>query len=84
MTGPPGPWDQQHGLKRLRWLPDHPGAQGPPGLDLGPDPTTSQFLKAMREHAVQVVDPELLEERRDVWKILGDGGPHDLQNPPGD
>ena len=30
------------------------------------------------------IDPELIEDRRDVWEILGDGGPHDLQNHPGD
>ena len=79
-----GPWDQWHGVHRLRWLKDLPSTQGPVGLDLGPDPSTSEFLRAFRNYAVEAVDPELLDDRKDVWKILGEGGPGDLANPPDD
>ena len=51
---------------------------------MGPNPSTSEFLRAFRTYAKLQVDPELLEDRRDVWDILGDHGPGDCANPPGD
>ena len=85
-TGPweqVGPWEQPHGLQRLRYLKDLPARQGPHGVDLGPDPSTSEFLRSLRAYAVEHVDPELLENRWDAWNILGEHGPADLAKPPG-
>ena len=79
-----GPWDQHHGMQRLRWLDFLPATQGPNDIDLGPEPSTSEFLSALRGYAVQAVDAEFLEERQKVWEILGDHGPEDHPNPPGD
>ena len=78
------PWNQQQGLARLRNLNALPHIQGPPGVDLGPDPSTSQFLQAFRGYAENAVDPEFLEERKDVWKILGDHGHADTPDKSGD
>ena len=48
---------------------------GPDGVDLGPSPSTPQFLMALRNYAWENVPPELLDGRRDVWQFLGDYGP---------
>ena len=56
-------------------------------MDLGPEPSTTQYLEALRTYAVQSVDPELLEDRLEVWDILGDHGPDfgtGSRAPPGD
>ena len=82
-----GPWGQWHGLQRLRWLPNLPESQGPHGVHLGEDPSTTQFLESFRSYAMENIDGELLVDREDVWSILGDHGPDfgtGSRGPPGD
>ena len=77
-----GPWDHRLGLQKLTHLNEEPAFQGPPGITLGPNPTTSEFLYAFRQYAENNVDAELIEERKDVWKFQGLHGPHDFRIQP--
>ena len=82
-----GPWGQWHGLQRLRWLPNLPESQGPHGVHLGEDPSTTQFLESFRSYAMENIDGELLVDREDVWSMLGEHGPDfgtGSRGPPGD
>ena len=78
MAASQGPWDQQHGLQRLRFLDGAPNTTGPLGIDLPLEPSTTEFLSAFRAYASDAIDPEFLHERQDVWRILG--GP-DIKGP---
>ena len=55
-----GPLAQKQGLERLADLPAES-----PGHPVPTDP--SEFLEQMREHAMQFIDPELIEDRQDLW-----------------
>ena len=77
-----GPWDQKHGVQRLAWLDALPRIAPPAGYDPGPNPSTSEFLRAFRSYAADTIDPELIEDRKDLWMILGTDGPGDLAPPP--
>lgn len=65
-------------LDRLTHLPEEPPHQGPDddeeNVDL--DAGCEGFLKALRTRATNFVDPELLEDRLDLWSSEP-GGPED-------
>ena len=77
-----GSWGHRLGLQKLTYINDDPAWQGPAGLDLGPKPSTSEFLYAFRHYAENNVEAELLEDRKEVWKFLGLHAPHDFQRRP--
>ena len=51
---------------------------------MGPQPSTSEYLRSSRAYAVENVDPELLEDRWATWKILGEYGPNEVLEHPGE
>ena len=76
-----------HGVQRLRFLDGVPFAQQPNGSNMPLEPSTTEFLSAFRAYAHDAIPPEFLDERQDIWRILGAPdikGPDEHPNPPGD
>ena len=66
------PWEERQFIERLSFLPeDVPGAPESHRPDQRlPDPQQrpNEYLQFFRDHAKQHIDPELLEDREDVWE----------------
>ena len=63
----PSIWDDKVGIARLVGLPTTPPPPMPDGPALTPGASMEAWMKALHSHAFRAVDPENLDDRRDLW-----------------
>ena len=70
-------WKMSDHSGRLAFLAAAPPANAPPNVNLQPG-APDAFVQALRQHAINNIDPELLCDRREIW----DGEPVPGRAPP--
>ena len=63
------PWSPKHGIASLTNLADlpPPPAPAPEGLELRDGASVDEFIESLRAYAIEIVDPELLDDRQSLW-----------------
>jgi hypothetical protein len=68
----PDPMWGLHGdhLERLSFMPALPPGPAPDGVTLADFGNAPEYLQALRAYSIQKVDPELLQDRQDLWRTV--------------
>ena len=60
-------WDEKVGVSRLTNMAATPPPAGPGGPVVNPGDPMDIWLMALQHHACHSIDPELIEDRKDLW-----------------